>query len=353
MKVGIVTIYDFFNHGNRLQNYALEQTLIKMGHEVTTFAITPKKVYAYVLPVAGCLPFIPVISRMNKSKKHTKKHFHNVIINNYSKKKLEKLNDEFDAFIIGSDQVWNPKYMANKFVSFLKFADKEKCVAYAPSFGIERLPEKLKGEFSEGLSHIKYLSVRENEGKNIIEKQIGGVGDAELVVDPTFLLEKKDWEKFAEPVKNKPKDYIVTYFLAPKKEYKKKVKEIAKKYNLEVVNMNKSFDKFYKANPSQFIDLILGAKLVCTNSFHGHAMSIILEKPFVSFLSFKSTKSRIKTLLKMTDLEDRNWEKLQEKDYFALDYSKVREKIKQEREKSLSFLKHALNSIETRGGGHK
>ncbi len=353
MKVGIVTIYDFFNHGNRLQNYALEQTLIKLGHEVTTLAITPKKVYAYVLPVASFLPCIPVISRMNKSKKHTKKYLHNVIINNFSKKRLQKLDDEFDAFIIGSDQVWNPKYMANKFVSFLKFAGKEKCVAYAPSFGVDKLPKNLEKEFSEGLSHIKYLSVRENEGKDIIEKQIGGVGNAELVVDPTFLLEKKDWEKFAEPVKNKPKDYILTYFLAPKKEYKQKVKEIEEKYNLEVVNMNSSFDKFYKANPSQFVDLLLGAKLVCTNSFHGHAMSIILERPFVSFLSFKSTKSRIKTLLKMTGLEDRNWEKLQEKDYFALDYADVREKIKQEREKSFSFLENALNSIETRGGGHR
>lgn len=351
MKVGIVTIYDFFNHGNRLQNYALEQTLIKMGHEVTTFAITPKKVYSYVLPVANCLPFIPVISRMNKSKKFTKEHFHNVIIDRYSKKKLQKLNDEFDAFIIGSDQVWNPKYMANKFVSFLKFADKNKCISYAPSFGIEKLPEKLKDTFVDGLSHIKYLSVRENEGRKIIEETIGQ--DVPVVVDPTFLLEKKDWEKFATNVKNKPKEYIVTYFLAPKKEYKEKVKQISKKYNLPVINLNKSFDKYFKANPSEFIDLILGAKLVCTNSFHGHAMSIILEKPFVSFLSFKSTKSRIKTLLKMTELENRNWETLKEEDYFDLDFSNAKSKIETEREKSLSYLENSLNSVKTNVEGDK
>ena len=352
MKVGIVTIYDFFNHGNRLQNYALEQTLIKMGHDVTTFAITPKKVYSYVLPIASCLPFIPVVSRMNKSKKHTKKYFHNVIINRYSKKKLKQLGDEFDAFIIGSDQVWNPKYMANKFVSFLKFAEKDKCIAYAPSFGIEVLPEKLKKEFADGLSHIKYLSVRENEGKKILENQFG-FQNVPLVVDPTFLLDKADWQKFSTEVKDKPKEHIVTYFLAPKKEYKQKVKQISKKFNLPVINLNNSFDKFFKTNPSEFIDLLLGAKLVCTNSFHGHAMSIILEKPFVSFLSFKSTKSRIHTLLKMTDLENRNWQTLEEKDYFVLDYSKVREKIEQEREKSLAFLSEALTNVEKCGGGTK
>ena len=352
MKVGIVTIYDFFNHGNRLQNYALEQTLIKMGHDVTTFAITPKKVYSYVLPIASCLPFIPVVSRMNKSKKHTKKYFHNVIINRYSKKKLKALGDEFDAFIIGSDQVWNPKYMANKFVSFLKFAEKDKCIAYAPSFGIEVLPEKLKKEFADGLSHIKYLSVRENEGKKILENQFG-FQNVPLVVDPTFLLDKADWQKFSTEVKDKPKEYVVTYFLAPKKEYKQKVKQISKKFNLPVINLNNSFDKFFKTNPSEFIDLLLGAKLVCTNSFHGHAMSIILEKPFVSFLSFKSTKSRIHTLLKLTDLENRNWQTLKEKDYFVLDYSKVREKIEQEREKSLAFLSEALTNVEKCGGGQR
>lgn len=345
MKVGIVTIYDFFNHGNRLQNYALEQTLTKLGHNVTTLAITPKKFYSYVLPIANCLPFIPVISRMNRSKKFTKEHFHNVIIDRYSKKKLEKLNDKFDAFVIGSDQVWNPKYMANKYVSFLKFADKDKCISYAPSFGIEKLPEKLKATFVDGLSHIKYLSVRENEGKRIIEECVGK--EAPVVVDPTFLLEKEDWEKFATTVKNKPKEYIVTYFLMPKKEYKEKVKEISKKYNLPVINLNNSFDKYFKNNPSEFIDLIMGAKLVCTNSFHGHAMSIILEKPFVSFISFKSTKSRIMTLLKMTELENRNWETLKEEDYFNLDFSKAKSNIEKQRKISLSFLQDSLNSVKS------
>ncbi len=344
MKVAIVTIYDFFNHGNRLQNYALEQTIIKMGHEVTTLAVSPKKIYSLVMPLANIVPFVPVVERMKNSKKHTKKFLHNVKIGCFSTKKLERKAKNFDAFVVGSDQVWNPKYMANKKISFLEFAEKEKCVAYAPSFGVEKLIEKFEDTFKNGLNHISHLSVRENEGAKIIENLCGE--QAPVVLDPTMLLTKEEWEKFAQPVKNKPEKYVLTYFLAPKKEYKQKVEEIAQKFGLKVVNINKSFDKFFKTNPSEFVDLISSAELVCTNSFHGHAMSIALEKPFVSFMPFKSTKSRIATLLKMTGLEDRNFKTLEDENLFKLDFSAVKEKVSAEREKSLKFLTDAFAQVE-------
>lgn len=344
MKIAIVTIYDFFNHGNRLQNFALEQTLKSMGHDVVTLAITPKNIYKYVMPLANIVPFVPVVRRMSNSKKNTKDMMNVKIIDFCSRKKMEKLASEFDAFVIGSDQVWNPKYMADKNVSFLKFAKKERCVAYAPSFGLSTLPKKCEKDFCKGLSHIKYLSVREFEGEQIIQKLIGE--KVPVLVDPTMLLSKNFWEEnFVQSVK-KPERYILTYFLCPKKEYKAKVKQIAKEKNMKIININKSFDKFYKSNPREFLDLINGASLVCTNSFHGHALSIVMEKPFLSFTSFQNTKSRINTLLKSMNLEERNYQRVKEKDYFETDFSFTREKIEQEKEKSLKFLEKALKEIE-------
>lgn len=344
MKIAIVTIYDFFNHGNRLQNFALEQTLKSMGHDVVTLAITPKNIYKYVMPLANIVPFVPVVRRMSNSKKNTKDMMNVKIIDFCSRKKLKKLASEFDAFVIGSDQVWNPKYMADKSVSFLKFAKKERCVAYAPSFGLSTLPKKCEKDFCKGLSHIKYLSVREFEGEQIIQKLIGK--NVPVLVDPTMLLSKSFWEEnFVQNVK-KPERYILTYFLCPKKEYKAKVKQLAKEKNMKIININKSFDKFYKSNPREFLDLINGASLVCTNSFHGHALSIVMEKPFLSFTSFQNTKSRINTLLKSMNLEERNYQKVKEKDYFETDFSFTREKIEQEKEKSLKFLEKALKEIE-------
>lgn len=352
MKIAIVTIYDFFNHGNRLQNYALEQTMKSLGHDVYTLAVTPKNFYKYVMPLANIVPFVPVVKRMKNSRKNTKQMMNVKIIDFYSHKKMMKIGEEYDAFVIGSDQVWNPRYIANKEISFLKFANEKKCLAYAPSFGIESVPKKLEKDFCEGLSHIRYLSVRENEGAKIIKDLTGK--NAPVLVDPTMLVSKESWiENFSEKVDSKPEKYILTYFLCPKKEYKEKVATIAKENNLKVVNVNKSFDKFFKVNPREFIDLMVNAELVCTNSFHGHALSIILERPFVSFTSFKNTKSRINTLLKTMKLENRNYKILSSEDFFVADFSYSRDRIAEEKKKSLEFLTNALKDIETNVGEKK
>ena len=351
MKVAIVTIYDFYNHGNRLQNYALEQSVIKLGNDVTTLAITPKKSYAIFMPLARLVSFVPTMRRIYTSRKLNKECFHNIIIDKFSKKDLKQQNDKFDAFVLGSDQVWNPKCIAYEDISFLKFADKDKCATYAPSFGVSTISSDLDKMFKNGLNHIKYFSVRENEGKRIIEKYCGNV-DVTQVLDPTFLLTKKEWLEFAKPVKNKPKDYILTYFLVSKKEYRSKVREIAKKHHLKVVNINSPFCKYASKDPAEFVDLIEGAKLVCTDSFHGHAMSINMQKPFVSFISFKKTKSRISNLLQLTGIgNSRNYENLKDERLFDMDYTTINEKLNVEREKSLDYLRNTLNDIETRGGG--
>lgn len=177
MKVAIVTLYDFSNYGNVLQNYALTRTLEDLGHEVTTLAISPKKLYKFVMPLANLAPYIPIAKRMKVSKKSTIKARDYRILDFYSKKKLRKLDAEFDAFVLGSDQVWNPKYISSKFISFLKFVAPEKRIAYAPSFGVSSLPNNLKDEFRDGLSGFSHLSVREIEGRKLAEELCGKVAE--------------------------------------------------------------------------------------------------------------------------------------------------------------------------------
>ena len=341
MKIGIVTISDYYNYGNRLQNYALQYLLTNAGYEVTTYGMFPRKILAYVLPLAIHLPFIPTFARMRRFKKFTKENYDNVRIDFYSKKRLNALNAEYDAFLVGSDQVWNPAYMHKPYAYFLKFCDPAKRIAYAPSIGVSKISGRWQKRFSEDLNDFPFLSIREDAGAQIIEKTCGRPCPVHL--DPTLLLTREEWLKFsAKPKKMPKKKYLLTYFLMPKKEYKREAKRLAKELGLELVAISAPGSKYYTSTPSEFLYLMEHAELICTNSFHGHALSIALEKPFVSFSSVAHMVSRITSLLNITGLEGRNYKKLSPQEYFALDYTPVNEILELKRNECKNYLTSAL-----------
>lgn len=348
MNVGIVTLYDFFNHGNRLQNYALEKTLKNLGHKPLSLAIASKRWLPFCYGLTRIFPFISTTRRLIRSMKFTKIDLNSKNITNIGFKKLKKYFDEnLDCVIVGSDQVFNPAYILDSDKMFLRFAPKERRIAYSASFGISALPERYNNDFICGLNDMNYISIRENEGAKIVKDLTKK--DVPVVVDPTMLLCKEDWEAFVEDVPEKriPKHkYLLTYFLGPEKEYKQKVKEIAEHFGLKIININTLGDKYFDVDSKVFVSLIKNATLVCTNSFHGHALSIILEKPLVSFPSVKSKNSRIKTLLQLAGLEQRHYERLKYEDMLSLDYSDVRERVDVQRQKGLGFLKEAFSKIE-------
>ncbi len=343
MKIAILTIIDFTNYGNRLQNYALQAKIkeIYKDAEVDTIGGCSKHILSYVYPIISPLTFVPILKRKKKMIKNDNSKTIN--LDRYSKKKLSMLNDKYDAFVIGSDQIWNPGYVENPFVKFAMFADSEKCMAYSASFGVNEIKKKNVKAFIEGLNHIPYISTREIKGQELVKTLTGK--DVPVVLDPTLLLNKLDWQKYAKPVNGKPKSYILTYGFSLPKVFREYVDKVAKKYNLEVININKFSNKFTTVTAQEFIDIILNAKLVCTNSFHGHALSIALEKPFVSFSSKQVSNSRITSILKITGLENRNYKTLKEEDLFKLDYQGVNDRLNKEREKSMEFLKKSLESI--------
>ena len=132
-------------------------------------------------------------------------------------------------FIVGSDQVWNYKFGLGREKEFLLFADYNKTISYAPSFGINKVEYGYKDKITKELNNIKYISVRESEGAEMIKKLINR--DAEVVLDPTLLLDIDEWNK----IKRKPKvfnhkKYILTYFLGNQKdEIRNEIKNMATK----------------------------------------------------------------------------------------------------------------------------
>lgn len=256
-------------------------------------------------------------------------------------------SNRYDFFVTGSDQVWNPNFRKGSPIDFLTFAPSENRIAYAPSFGISEVPQEYVENYRLWLSEMAHLSVREEDGARIIKDLTGRV--APVLIDPTIMLTKEKWLSISEVPSNKSmKPYLLTYFLGEvSKGRTKMLKDIAKKNDLEIINLAQIKDKVaYLSGPSEFIDYIKSASIFCTDSFHGAVFSILLDTPFMVFKregKSPSMNSRIDTLLKTFKLESRLAEKVKTNDQiFDVDYSHTVPILEGERKKALNYLKNAL-----------
>lgn len=360
-NTGIITLNGYFNYGNRLQNYALQEALKQHHCNVETIWIEDKKsgnkrnLLKKVKPKAILNKVYRKFYKtpLDQKRENKFKEFSNAYIKETEYSISEEdiplsIIDEYNYFVTGSDQVWNPHYTKASSLYFLTFASKEKRIAYAPSFGISNLPEWCKTNYKQWLNEMNYLSVREDAGANLIKELTGK--DAEVLPDPTLLLSKENWLSIAKPASNKPKeDYLLTYFLGPiPAKTQRLIKSISKKYTLKNVNLAQlKHKKYYLTDPSEFLDFINSATVFFTDSFHGSVFSILFETPFVVTdreSKVPSMNSRINTLLSTYSLEDRHISNLQQNDIFNVDFSHVEKILEQERDKANTFLNKALNS---------
>lgn len=373
-KIGLLTINDYNNYGNRLQNYAAQEVLKSLGFYVETVVNTHYsaletnttdriKRILKKKPREVALKFWRTINRdkVKKYKKLRLQAFENftasyILETDYTISKDSipvELSNKYDYFVTGSDQVWNPTFRHFSSIDFLFFAPQNKRIAYAPSFGISAIPPEHIENYTIWISEMHRLSVREKAGAEIIKNLTGR--ESTILVDPTLMLTKDKWLNVSKPSESKPKkNYLLTYFLGEiSKDNRNWLKEIAIENDLDIVNMAdmKQWET-YKAGPSEFIDYINSASLFCTDSFHGVVFSILMESPFIVFDRMghmPSMNSRIDTLLSTFKLENRLSKNIQNnKQVFDVEYSHVAPILKNERIKALSYLKEALgiNNIE-------
>lgn len=361
MKMAIITLNGYFNYGNRLQNYALQQVLRIIAENRIVETIWYEKYYLKInqkfLTLKNMRRYI--FNRHGFRKYVNNKGYILDIIREYNFKKFNdkyinsvfdyeiklNLNDRYDYFIVGSDQVWNTD-LKNE---FLQFADRNKRVAYAASFGVSEIkPDKVE-LVKKGLEGIDYISVRERAGAKIVKNLTGK--DVPVLVDPTLLLTVEEWEKVMErPVWYRDEKYILVYFLSklPDK-IRNDIKDLAEKYKLKVIDLMdwKNID-YYCSPPSEFLYLIKNCSLMYTDSFHGTVFSILNKRPFVtcSREGGINMDSRIDTLLSMFNLENRKISK--ENNYeianpMEIEYPDVEAILDRERQRSKEFLCKALH----------
>lgn len=323
MKIAIVTIIDMINYGNRLQNYAVQHILQFKGYEVETFNAISFKRFGMNYTKKLCKMFFPhtfAKKRTYWSREVIFQRFTNKYIKQRNLLSVngtihQKVASEYDYFVVGSDQVWNPEFIRldipNRGIEnrFLEFAKPEQRIALASSFGVDKIPAEYKSGYTEGLKGFKAVSCREEAGADIVECLVGG--RPPVLIDPTLMLSRNEWDEIIEEVPGLDigKPYILKYVLGMQSDkYKAKIERLAEKKGMQVIELLKEGnDTLFNASPGMFVWLIKNAALVCTDSFHATVFSFIYDVPYLLHKredTLQSMNSRINTLLQKLSLPE-------------------------------------------------
>lgn len=333
-KIGVYTIIAD-NFGAQLQAYATAKYLTSVckGCSVELVKIKEKsrgKSWKRIVK-----SFLPSYIKKRKAYNDFERLFP-LTSKSYNGNELVELPLAYDLYIVGSDQVWNvSEGMGDHLIYFLPFQTQSPKIALASSFGVKSIPESLKKELHSYLSDFSEICVRERDGVDILaDINI----PSQQILDPTFWIDRSEWEKLAGNIPIVKGDYIAaigfeTSYSGPQK-LMNSVKDI---YGVPIVGLNTyrrfNYDKRYDSfGPKEFLNVIKFAKLVVTSSFHTIVFSLMFQKDFY-LLKHTKRNSRMHNLLVSLNLLDRMIDGesndyigiLQEK--IPIDYSVVDEKL--------------------------
>jgi hypothetical protein len=391
--VGVNTIHYVDNLGGVLLTYALQESISKLGYDCRIVDYDPTHIprrAEHLLGVAkrriAKLPFylrnirhyssVAIRNRglilpprhVHKSTGLRKRSFDDfreryIRLSEHHYPNREALMEDppvFDAYVCGSDQVWNP-YICRKPDSplldpayFLRYAPESKRVSYAPSIAIPGIPESLQEEMKQFLNEIPYLSCRERQGAGLIKALTGRA--AEVVLDPTLLLSQEEWSRVAVPPEM-AEPYVLGYFLGNGRDCRGFALDLARKLDCRLVAITHVSDAPVHgsavcrddAGPTEYLGLVKNALCVCTDSYHGILFSVNFGKPFYAFERAglgkpMSMATRVYSILDILGLLPRlvKASSVPDGSPTEIDYGPVHQRLQAERERSASYLRNAL-----------
>lgn len=346
-KIAIVTITnDGYNFGNRLQNYALQTVLERMGYNVETLNRPirenqrlwwkrKKMVLHYFLPFRRQISHIKAGNFYFWNKRYIK--WSDIVATDEA---LPSLVNQYDYFVAGSDQIWNPKFMWGEDpYMFLQFAKPEQRIAYSPSIGLDEIPQENITQYEDWWRDWNALSCREYTGANIISRVINK--KVPTLIDPTLLLSSEDWCKLTKGIKT-PKKYIFVYMLGEiTGEYKEYIDKLSHENQCEVVDVMNDI-RYAGGNPSVFVALIQNAERVIADSYHAMVFAMLFHLPF-TFIDRvgwgMNMNSRVETLMRIFDIHINKLEAITE---MQIDWDVFERKLETERQKAIEYLSVAL-----------
>ena len=371
MKIGVLTVPFNNNYGGFLQAYSLKTILERMGHDVVFIDRKRNKIKR---PLWKALIGFPYFKFKEIKAQNTKKKI-SIFTDVFKQKYLAPFTPEyychedlktcltfnFDAFIVGSDQVWRYKYAKKSiddyFFSFLE--DTTPKFSYAASFGTSENEYPLAAieKCRSLLKSFVSISVREYSGKEMLSRYFDVNPDlVNVVLDPTLLLTAEDYRSLFSNIATKKEPYVCSYILDASREKSNLISSIAQKYDGNVVYLKAQTNGLKDQKPIEPVEKWLyqmaSASFVVTDSFHGTVFSIIFNKPFIVIANNKRGNSRFETLLTELDLKSR-YIKEQELDkiddvflFKPIEWEIVNSKMDTLRNLSLNFLAKSLNLCE-------
>lgn len=392
-KIGLCLSYRHTNYGTELQAYATQVAIRRLGYETEIIRYKKKKNFHFFLGLVTKM-FSPegpekmrrLIQKKIQTRRYPKiakqrstrnKLFHQFADTHFVRvspvyhgyKALCAASKNYDAVVVGSDQLWLPIGLNTNFYNLMFVADDVPKISYATSFGVSKIPPFQKKQTRAFLARLDAISVRESSGKAIINALVEK--EVQLVADPTLLLSPAQWDQEMPCDQVSEQPYIFCYFLGNNVECRQAANEFGQEMGMKIVTL-RHLDEFiptdeefgneapYDISPVEFIDLIRNAAYVCTDSFHGTVFSILYHKQFVSFYRFlenstNSRNTRVSSLLTILGLTDRIY---QQGDILAqmkkeINYDSVDNRLDEFRKKSLKFLETALRTyVCNKQGGH-
>ena len=361
MKIGIVTLLDNKNYGNRWQNYAMNELMHSIGIQTENIYFWKRTAERNTIreKIKRCLPIkiaylmhilsayeinnFPMLKRVIKFTRYSNsfKNSKIILIDNYSEIKNQIDCKQYDFFAVGSDQVWNPYYV-NDPLFFLTFAPKDKRLAFMASFGSDEIPEKVIARYTKWLNDMFYISVREPSAKNIVQCLTGKKAD--VFFDPTLLLDIRFWKKIVKKPKNiKLSDEYAVIFMFNSS--CKDIEKLCKHKGMPLIVLNdKRYPEIFSLDPEEMLYMISHATMIFTDSFHIMALSIKFNRQFYIFnrKNFEYMFNRLLSTLNRLNIPQCiykkekmfQWNPISDKEYDA-----INSQLEEEREKFLAQVK--------------
>ena len=304
-KIGILTFHDADNMGAVLQAYALQtalQTDCGVSAEIIDYqcsAIEKTKHATFEKRLSSIIKALP--KEVYYAIKHRgfecfRKNHLQMSAKRYCRENISETNNIYDAFVTGSDQVWNPGCSGKDDTYFLDFVNNRKKYSYAASLGNYRFSPDEYLHYRGLLHGIDSISIRELSATEELKKL--GILSVNVNADPVFLLTGEQWQSMMAKRLYKNR-YVLVYLIQPDVNVMNSAFKYAKEHNCIIISNKKSVEFILHNSPEEFLSWIYYADCVFTNSFHGTAFSLILNKPFMADIAMRngSINNRVSELL--------------------------------------------------------
>lgn len=358
-RIATLTFHRTTNYGAIFQTYALQKAIDKLGFcsEVLDYRCpTIESRYNYsrfqylfnIKNLAKCILRNSYIRDNRSSFKYFSDSYIRISKEQVNSENIDSYSKKYSVIIVGSDQIWNPEctgYDSNYFLPFTSTARKE---SYAASLGRNSFSQNQSDWLKNNLNDFKRISVRESSSADIIKTCTGKYPS--IVVDPTLLLHN-EWLKIGNSIKCKESEpYVLVYAMTLTKTLLRSAKQYAKRHGYKVILINDWLfpylgvkNKFY-TSPIEWLNYFINAKAIFSNSFHGTAFSVNLNKQFFVELLPKPIKSngRIIDFLKSVGLQSQIIDNSIQPSDMTIDYSIANALLSRQIEFSYNYLKNIL-----------